>query len=168
MAGLGRASFMHPECPCEAAPRAAAAERSRVRTRGLAVAVACWAVLAEAAMLTPNPRGYGTHRQWGFPQCSFLARTGLPCPTCGLTTSVSATLHGRFGLALRAQPFGVVLALAVALVALAATAEFVTARPWLHRLRGGLWWLWAGVLGVLGGWGIVLAVGFARGTLPLH
>ncbi len=128
----------------------------------------CWAVLALAATLTPDPAGYGTHEQLGFQQCSFIVRHGLPCPTCGLTTSVSAAVHGQFGLAFRAQPFGMILAAAIATLAVAGTWELVAGRRILHVLRPGLWWLWTAVGGVLVGWAVVLAVGYARGTLPMH
>lgn len=57
--------------------------------------------------LDPNPSGHGTHRQMGFPPCTIYYLTGRLCPSCGMTTSVSATLHGKILLAWRANPFGV-------------------------------------------------------------
>lgn len=68
--------------------------------------------------LDPNPSGHGTHRQMGFPPCTIYYLTGRLCPSCGMTTSVSATLHGQPGLAWRANPFGIafiLLAIAAAL-----------------------------------------------------
>jgi hypothetical protein len=56
--------------------------------------------------LTPDPAGHGTHQQLGLPPCTIYYLTGRPCPSCGLTTSVSAILHGQFGLAWRANPMG--------------------------------------------------------------
>lgn len=38
--------------------------------------------------------------------CPFRRATGLPCPTCGLSRSWSATLRGRVGEALVLHPFG--------------------------------------------------------------
>jgi Protein of unknown function (DUF2752) len=49
--------------------------------------------------------------------CPLRTLTGVPCPFCGTTTSVEATLHGDPGAALAANPLGPVLvAGAVALV----------------------------------------------------
>ena len=73
--------------------------------------------------LTPEPAGHGTHQQLGLPPCTIYYLTGRPCPSCGLTTSVSAILHGQFGLAWRANPMGFVIvagALAVAINSLIA------------------------------------------------
>jgi uncharacterized protein DUF2752 len=46
--------------------------------------------------------------------CPLRAVTGVPCPFCGMTTSVEATVHLRLGDALAANPAGLVL-VAVAL-----------------------------------------------------
>ncbi|MHC4983806.1 MAG: DUF2752 domain-containing protein [Planctomycetota bacterium] len=147
---------------------ATAARFFRRRLKGAAVALPCWAVLTLAVALAPDAAGYGTHEQAGMQQCSFMVRHGLPCPTCGLTTSVSAAVHGQLGLAARAQPFGIVLTAAMAVFAIVGTVELSTGRPWLVKLRPRLWWLWVGISGVLAGWAVVLAVGYARGMLPLH
>ncbi len=37
--------------------------------------------------------------------CPFRAVTGFPCPTCGLTRTTGALLHGRIGEAVRTNPF---------------------------------------------------------------
>jgi len=68
--------------------------------------------------LTPDPAGHGTHQQLGLPPCTIYYLTGRPCPSCGLTTSVSAILHGQFGLAWRANPMGFVIVAAAVVVAL--------------------------------------------------
>ncbi|BCW94837.1 MAG: DUF2752 domain-containing protein [Fimbriimonadales bacterium] len=73
--------------------------------------------------LTPDPAGHGTHQQLGLPPCTIYFLTERPCPSCGLTTSVSAILHGQFALAWRANPLGfliVAIAIAVALNSLMA------------------------------------------------
>lgn len=64
-------------------------------------------------LLTPAGSGYGTHQQLGLPACPFRSLTGLPCPSCGLTTSFSHAAHFDFSAALVAQPFGVVVFLIV-------------------------------------------------------
>ena len=132
------------------------------------VASPCLAFLLAAACLTPRNSGFGTHEELGLPGCSFLARTGLPCPSCGLTTSVAATVHGRIGLAFRAQPFGVFLAAAVAAVGMAGVAELVTGRDVLRLLGPRPWWIIAAAGGMLAGWAWKLAVGLATGQLPLR
>jgi hypothetical protein len=68
--------------------------------------------------LTPDPAGHGTHQQLGLPPCTIYYLTGRPCPSCGLTTSVSAILHGQFGLAWRANPTGFLIVAAAGAVAL--------------------------------------------------
>jgi len=68
--------------------------------------------------LTPDPAGHGTHQQLGLPPCTIYYLTGRPCPSCGLTTSVSAILHGQFGLAWRANPMGFVIVAAAVAVAI--------------------------------------------------
>jgi hypothetical protein len=73
----------------------------------LLLVLAVSALVAVGFWLDPNPSGHGTHRQMGFPPCTIYYLTGRLCPSCGMTTSVSATLHGKFALAWRANPFGI-------------------------------------------------------------
>lgn len=44
--------------------------------------------------------------------CPLRTLTGVPCPICGMTTSVEATVHGHLGAALQANPAGPFLVLA--------------------------------------------------------
>lgn len=67
------------------------------------------AVMLAALYITPNPRGHGSHMQIGLPPCPAVLYTGRPCPSCGMTTSFSATLEGNFELATRAHPMGMPL-----------------------------------------------------------
>lgn len=39
--------------------------------------------------------------------CPLRSLTGIPCPLCGMSTSVEATLHGRLGAAAAANPVGI-------------------------------------------------------------
>ena len=49
-----------------------------------------------AAMVDPDPRGFGTHQQFGFPPCSFVLLFGIPCPSCGSTTAFASFVRGRW------------------------------------------------------------------------
>ena len=69
-------------------------------------ALAALAVLVIARLLHPDPRGLGTHTQLGLPPCAFHALTGLPCPTCGLTTSFAYMARWQITSAIAAHPLG--------------------------------------------------------------
>jgi hypothetical protein len=58
------------------------------------------AVLLAAGALLPFLPGHA-----GLP-CPLRTLTGVPCPLCGMTTSVEATLHGHPAAALAANPAG--------------------------------------------------------------
>jgi len=78
--------------------------------------------------LTPNPEGHGTHQQLGLPPCTIYFLAGRPCPSCGLTTSVSAILHGQFGLAWRANPIGFLIVAAAVAVGLNSLLALISGR----------------------------------------
>ena len=120
------------------------------------VAVGCLLGLGVARYLEPDTRGYGTHQQlpfYGYP-CGLVLTSGLPCPTCGMTTSFSSVMHGDFVSAFKAQPAGAVLCMgAVALLVFASYVVFsgrVMAVNWDRlgpvRLMLGLGFLILGVL----------------------
>ncbi len=52
--------------------------------------------------------GYGTHQQLGLPPCAFFKLTGIPCPSCGLTTSFAHAARLHFYQAFVTQPFGLI------------------------------------------------------------
>ncbi|MCS6977955.1 MAG: DUF2752 domain-containing protein [Gemmatales bacterium] len=82
-----------------------------VRLTLLGVAVAIAGVFAVAAWLRPSSAGLGTHRQLGLPPCSFYIVTGgVPCPSCGMTTSFCHLVRGQILESLRANPVGTLLA----------------------------------------------------------
>ncbi len=104
--------------------RASRAERI---TQALVLAVLVGA-LGLGVWLRPAPEGVGTHCQLGLPPCGMLQATGLPCPTCGVTTAFALAAHGRLGAALVTQPlglalFGLALGGAVALAGALATGR---------------------------------------------
>lgn len=65
--------------------------------------------LVAAALLSPDPRGHGTHEQMGLSPCRYLVATGRPCISCGLTTSYSWMARARVVDAWRANPAGIPL-----------------------------------------------------------
>lgn len=80
------------------------------------IAILIGAVLTVGACLRPydengQPKRQETHRQMGLPPCSFYKLTGLPCPSCGFTTSFSLVMHLDPINALRANSVGTLLAL---------------------------------------------------------
>ena len=92
-------------------------------------------VFAIAAWLNPYRDGRvwleETHRQAGLPPCTFKELCGLPCPSCGMTSSFALLVRGDLVNSLRANFAGTFLALiGVAFI------------PWsiLSMLRGR--WLW--------------------------
>jgi len=154
--------------PAAAVPRFMDRRSVRLRLRGGLLAGGAVGLAVLAFSLTPIGGGYGTHEQLGLPPCSFLTRTGWPCPTCGLTTSMALMAHGRVAAALRAHPFGVVLAALLVAVTAAGIAELATGRDVLALARPGLWWLVAvGVLLVLS-WVWKLTAGWVSGELPIR
>jgi hypothetical protein len=80
------------------------------RLAALGLALACLAVLVQAARLTPDPTGLGTHTQMGLQPCYMVAVFGLPCPTCGMTTSFAWFARGNIAASFYVQPMGCVLA----------------------------------------------------------
>lgn len=63
-----------------------------------------------AASLTPDARGFGTHRSLGLPPCSMKVMFNTPCPACGMTTSFAHFVRGQLPSSLRANAAGTVLA----------------------------------------------------------
>jgi hypothetical protein len=79
------------------------------------VGLAILAGFATARWLDPyetdgRARQFETHVQLGLPPCSFRILTGMPCPACGLTTSVSLLAHRDLPNSLRANAVGTLLA----------------------------------------------------------
>jgi len=118
-------------------------------------------------MLHPAGGGHGTHEQMGIPPCSFLSRTGWPCPSCGVTTSLAAMAHGRPVAAWQAQPFGVMLFALLAAGAVLGGSELVGGRSIVHRLRPRRWWAWTLVGAMAFGWGYKALTGYIGGRYPL-
>ena len=153
--------------------RAAARETFRLRLGAAWVALACGAVLGVAIHLHPDPRGLGTHRQLGLGPCGFILTTGLPCPTCGMTTAFSHTVRGRLIAAFLAQPAGMLLALATIVTFATSLWVLVVGRMPRWPLRLAMWLspyrlLLILLVVLLAAWGFKLAWGLATGELPIR
>ena len=149
----------------------------RVRITGSArllwasVSLACAAVLGIARFLTPDPAGLGTHQQlFGMAPCSFVLTSGLPCPTCGMTTSFSHMMHGHPIVALKVQPAGAVFCLAAVFFAFfglyVAVSGKTVAVNW-NRIGPVRFMLAIGLL-ILSGWAFKIAHGLLTGELPIR
>jgi hypothetical protein len=134
----------------DAAPAVRWAGRTREHWLILALALgAALGLLVLGLWLEPDARGVGTHEQLGLRPCLTMDLWNLPCPGCGVTTSVTLATQGRFLAAVKNQPFGFAVWLAVlAFVGWALLCQLRGQDLW-ERLQG--WrsgrWLWAaGVL----------------------
>ena len=103
------------------------------RLIALTTSLSCLAVLPVAAKLQPSPNGLGSHRQLGLQECQFESRTGIPCPTCGMTTSFAHFVRGQILASFWVQPMGTILALLTTMAFWAALYIAISARP-AHRL----------------------------------
>jgi hypothetical protein len=86
-----------------------------VRSTLLILALGLIVVFGIAAWLNPyyddgSARTMETHRKLGLPPCTFKVVTGIPCPSCGMTTSWSLLLHADPVAAVQANSVGALLA----------------------------------------------------------
>jgi len=142
------------------------------RLYAAALVSAAGAVLGVAATLTPSDHYMGTHRQLRLTRhaCGFVTSTGLPCPTCGMTTAFAHAVRGEFLAAVHAQAAGFLLALATAATAILGMTAIVTGRrPALNWYRVNpnrlVWWL-VGLL--VAAWAVKILWGLADGSLPVR
>lgn len=56
-------------------------------------------------------RTMATHMQLGLPSCSTVELMGVPCPSCGMTTSFSLLAHGDLVGSLKANWVGTIMAI---------------------------------------------------------
>lgn len=67
-----------------------------------------------AYRLEPDPRGFGTHQRLGLPPCTIRTVFGIPCPSCGMTTSIANVTKGHFREAAQANLSAMLLSLVCA------------------------------------------------------
>jgi hypothetical protein len=84
------------------------------RVLAAVVAACCLALLITAAGLSPDQQGSGTHTQLGMPQCGWAVNYGIPCPTCGMTTSFAHAANVDLWRSFTTQPMGFLLAVGTA------------------------------------------------------
>ena len=88
-------------------------------------------LLAMAATLEPDARGYGTHQQLGLPPCTIVELFGVRCPSCGMTTAWSHTLRLQLVQAVKSSVSGMLLAMLS-----------LFSGPWLMVSAGRGRWTW--------------------------
>jgi hypothetical protein len=88
---------------------------------------------AAAAPLLPGPDGLA---------CPLRSLTGVPCPLCGLTTSVTAVVHLDPVAALAASPVGVVAVFVAIGLLLFRRRRQATVPVWALPVVLGFMWIW--------------------------
>jgi len=88
--------------------------RSPRRAAGVVAALGLFTFVV-AAWLSPydadgRPRASGTHRQLGLPPCRFQTMFQVPCPACGMTTSLALLMDGDLPAAWGVNWAGVIVA----------------------------------------------------------
>lgn len=124
-------------------------------------AAAAFTVLALAYHLPPDPSGTGTHTGLGLPRCVWLYATGLPCPSCGMTTSFSYFAHGNVLASLWIQPMATLLALLTGMYFWAAAYAAISGNDITRLTRR---WRWQMIVPSL----IVLAIAAWGWKIYIH
>ena len=109
-----------------------------------------------AAALVAGPHAFQAIARWTDAACLFRGLTGLPCPGCGITTSLLALARGDVQASWSANPAGLGVAALLAGQAVVAAAAMRRGAPgnaglpwlaWLDRMAvGGLMAAWVGRL----------------------
>ena len=99
-----------------------------------AVLVGCLGSAVLGSILESDSSGIGTHTKLGLPPCGFYTVTGIPCPTCGVTTSFVEAAHGRFAKSFFTQPLGLFTFAGICAGAVVLTAALVSGKS-LFKLK---------------------------------
>jgi hypothetical protein len=142
-----------------------------VRGTLVGIALGLCGVFAIAAWLNPynaegDARTSETHKQLGLPSCTFKTVTGLPCPSCGMTTSFSLLMHGDLANSLRANAVGTLLAIFCLLLIPWSVASAIRSEPLFiaSMERALLWVIVVFLVLALARWSIVLLLALLNGT----
>lgn len=137
-----------------------------VRGALLALALGLVGVFAIAAWLDPydaegKARRSETHLQLGLPPCTFRSLTGVPCPSCGMTTSFALLMHGDLVNSLRANAVGTLLAVFGLVLIPWSLASLLRGRPlWIVSFDwAATWMVIIFVVLLLARWAVVLGRG---------
>lgn len=107
-----------------------------------AMRVLSWSIVAALAAFTAYVYFHNPF-EGGVTLCTFHALTGLDCPGCGMTRAAYLLMHGHPGLALRQNPFIVVIPV-VAYMGIAELSPYLFGRklkqipvaPWMQIVLG--------------------------------
>jgi hypothetical protein len=95
--------------------------------------------------------------------CGFKARFGLPCPTCGMTTSVLALAHGDILYSFYIQPAAAAFCSILILVGIVGLLMAVCGTDWgLVRQIRFKYIIMTFLVLLVGGWAVTLARAFAK------
>jgi hypothetical protein len=120
-------------------PRPTPPTHGRARLQGAILFACCAALLAFGGYLDSPAEARAKHAapdqrptslsSFGYPGCGFKRVTGLPCASCGMTTSYTYLADGRLTDAFLAQPAGALLGVGTAMLALIGAWSAMTAMP---------------------------------------
>jgi hypothetical protein len=113
-----------------------------------------------------QPRRLETHLQLGLPPCTFRILTGVPCPSCGMTTSFALLVRGDGANSMRANAVGTLLAaFGMVLVPWSLASVYKGRLLVIRSLERALTWsVVVFVTLMLLRWVIVLVVGWQNGS----
>jgi hypothetical protein len=149
--------------------------RFRIWIRGALVFIALFLISGFSLAIYLNPyKGDGsarrmeTHRQLGLPECSFKEKTGMPCPSCGMTSSFSLFVRGDLWNSMKANWVGTLLATFCLLLIPWCFASTYLGRPvFIRSIELPVSISIITLLSLLLiRWGIVLAMQYYSGTPP--
>ena len=124
--------------PCIDPAELQRSNRARRRIIAAVLWVGVGTLLGVAAWLNPSTDGHGTHTQLGLPACGWVTGMGIPCPSCGMTTSFAHAADGDFVGSFRAQPAGAFLAIISAMIFVISTWVLLTGSAiggfWFERI----------------------------------